>query len=64
MNRAALSEALISRQPAMIRGWLAMMPTVEPSIRARQVMMFRAYIRWGSTYSPLSTMLRMTLYMS
>jgi len=40
MNRADLSEALTSRQPAITFGWLAMMPTVCPSIRAKQVMMF------------------------
>nr|CRL71905.1 hypothetical protein CPGR_00786 [Mycolicibacter nonchromogenicus] len=43
MNRAAFSEALMSRQPANWVGWLATIPTVRPSIRPKPTMMFCAY---------------------
>lgn len=42
MNSAALSEALMSRQPDMTFGWLATMPTVRPLTRAKAVTMLVA----------------------
>ncbi|SIN56419.1 Uncharacterised protein [Mycobacteroides abscessus subsp. abscessus] len=42
MNRAAFSDALISRQPANWVGWLATMPTLRPSMRPKPTMMFCA----------------------
>jgi hypothetical protein len=41
-NRAALIDDLMSRQPASTSGWLATMPTVWPSMRAKPVRMFFA----------------------
>ncbi|CKP13838.1 Uncharacterised protein [Mycobacterium tuberculosis] len=41
-NRAAFSEALISRQPAKCVGWLATMPTGRPSMRPNPTTMFWA----------------------
>ena len=41
-KRAALRELSMSRQPASTIGWLATMPTVEPSRRAKPTMMFLA----------------------
>ena len=41
-KRAALIELLMSRQPASTSGWLATMPTGEPSMRAMPMMMFLA----------------------
>ena len=41
MNRAAFSEALMSRQPANWVGWLATMPTGRPSTRPKPTMMLR-----------------------
>ena len=41
-NRAAFSEALMSRQPANWVGWLATMPTGRPSTRPKPTMMFVA----------------------
>jgi hypothetical protein len=41
-KRAALMEDLMSRQPASTSGWLATMPTVWPSMRAKPMMMFLA----------------------
>ena len=64
MKRVALSEALMSRQPAMTCGWLAMMPTVRPLSRAKQTMMLGAKNSWGSKYVPLSTMALITAFMS
>ena len=42
MNRAAFSEALMSRQPANWVGWLATMPTARPSMRPNPTTMFCA----------------------
>ena len=42
MNRAALSEALMSRTPDSTIGWLAMTPTVRPRMRAKPTTMFIA----------------------
>ena len=41
-KRAALRELSMSRQPASTIGWLATMPTVAPSMRAKPMMMFLA----------------------
>ena len=41
-KRAALTLALMSRQPASSLGWLATMPTVRPSKRAIPITMFLA----------------------
>ena len=42
MKRAALVEALMSSTPASTEGWLAMMPTVPPGMRAKPTTMFMA----------------------
>ncbi len=42
MNRAAFSEALMSRQPANWVGWLATMPTGRPSMRPNPTRMLPA----------------------
>ena len=62
IKRVALSEALISRQPARKLGWLAIMPMTWPLQRAKAVIMFWAYWREGSMKSPLSTMALMTSF--
>ncbi len=41
-KRAALREASMSSTPARTCGWLATMPTVSPSMRAKPTMMFLA----------------------
>ena len=41
-KRAALTELAMSRQPASTIGWLATMPTVRPSMRAKPMTMLRA----------------------
>ena len=64
MNRDALSAALMSRQPAMALGWLAMTPTDLPFRRMKAVMIFRAKYCWYSITSPLSARVRMTAIMS
>ena len=42
IKREDLSDALISKQPAITRGWLAMIPTLCPAKRAKHVMIFCA----------------------
>ena len=42
-NRAPLSDALMSRQPARWAGWLATMPTGRPPRRPKPTTMFGAY---------------------
>src|SRR3990167_7107160 len=63
-KRAALIELLISRQPANTRGWLATIPTVWPSMRAKPMRMFLAYSGCSSKKSPSSTVLTMSSFMS
>ncbi|OGR16766.1 MAG: hypothetical protein A2559_00190 [Deltaproteobacteria bacterium RIFOXYD2_FULL_66_9] len=41
-NRAPLIEELMSRQPARIAGWFAVMPTGRPFMRANPMTMFLA----------------------
>ena len=41
-KRAALIDESMSRQPASTMGWLATMPTVEPSMRAKPMTMLSA----------------------
>jgi hypothetical protein len=42
MNRAALSDALMSRAPASVIGWFAITPTGRPTTRPNPTMMFCA----------------------
>ena len=42
IKREDLSDALISRQPAITFGWLAIIPTLWPLKRAKQVMILVA----------------------
>ena len=63
-NRAAFSEASMSRQPANCIGWLATMPTERPSTRPKPMMMFGANSGCTSRNSPSSTTCSMTVCMS
>ena len=63
-KRAALRELSMSRQPARTIGWLATMPTVEPSIRAKPVMMLRAKSGCSSKKSASSTTFAISSFMS
>jgi hypothetical protein len=53
-NRAAFSDASMSRQPAKCIGWLATTPTGEPSTRPKPTTMFGAKPAWISRNSPSS----------
>ena len=63
-NRAAFSDALMSRQPAKCIGWLATIPTGLPPKRAKHVMIVFAHWPFMSNHSPSSTIRRITSYMS
>ncbi len=54
----------MSSTPASTAGWLATMPTVRPSRRAKQVTMFCAASGWISRKRPSSTTFWMTCLMS
>ena len=47
-NRAAFTDALMSRHPARWAGWLATIPTVRPPSRAKATMMLGANSLWTS----------------
>ena len=63
-NRAALRELSMSRQPASTIGWLATMPIVEPSMRAKPTMMFGAKSGPISKKSRSSTTFSISSFMS
>ena len=54
-NRAAFTDASMSRQPARCAGWFATTPTGRPSRRANPTTMLGAYSGWISKRSPSST---------
>jgi hypothetical protein len=54
----------MSRQPAITIGWLATMPTVWPSMRAKPMTMFLAWSGWTSKKSMSSTTLKISSLMS
>ncbi len=63
-KRAALREESMSRQPASTIGWLATMPTVWPSSRARPIRMLPAWSGCSSKKSPSSTTFSISSFMS
>ena len=63
-KRAAFSELLMSSTPARIFGWLPTMPTGWPSSRAKPQVIDPAQCGKYSKYSPSSTTVRMTSFMS
>ena len=63
-NRAAFSEASMSRVPAKCMGWLATTPTLAPSTRPNPTTMFCAKPAWISRNSPSSRMRVITSCMS
>ena len=63
-KRAAFRELSMSRQPASTIGWLATMPIVVPSIRAKPIRMLRAKSGWISKKSRSSTTFAMSSFMS
>ena len=63
-NRAAFSEASMSRQPANCVGWLATTPTGWPSMRPNPTMMFGANSACTSQNSPSSSRCSMISCMS
>src|SRR2546422_155371 len=64
MNRAPLSEALISSTPASAAGWFATTPTGRPPRRAKPTSRFPAKSPCTSRSSPSSTTRRITSRMS
>ncbi len=63
-KRAAFSDALMSRQPARCRGWLATIPTLAPSMRLKPTTMLGANASWTSTRPISSTTSAITSRMS
>ena len=63
-KRAPLREASESSTPASASGWLATMPTVVPSMRAKPVTMFLACASWISKKSPSSATFTISSLMS
>ena len=63
-NRAAFSEASMSRQPARCIGWLATTPTDAPSTRPKPTTMFGANPACTSRNSPSSSTWVITSCMS
>ena len=63
-KRAPLRDASLSSTPARNIGWLATMPMVRPSMRAKPVTMLRAKVSWISKKSPSSTTLWISSFMS
>ena len=63
-NRAAFSEASMSRQPANWVGWLATTPTDRPSTRPKPTTMFGANRACTSRNSPSSSTRVITSWMS
>ena len=63
-NRAAFSEAAMSRVPANCSGWFATTPTLMPSRRARPVITLGAYSSCSCSRWPSSTIEAMTSSMS
>ena len=64
MNRAALSEALMSMHPACSLGWLAITPTHRPFRWMNPVSMFLAKYGWYSKKLPPSATVSITRRMS
>ena len=64
MKRAALHEALMSRQPAMQPVWFATTPTGIPPMRTKPIIMLRAYIGEISKKKLSSAIFVMMLFMS
>jgi hypothetical protein len=63
-NRAAFSEASMSRQPAKCIGWLATTPTGAPAMRAKPTTMLGANAEWISRNDSVSVTVSMTAWMS
>ncbi len=63
-NRAAFSDASMSRVPANCIGWFATTPTGRPSTRPKPTTMFGANIGCTSRKSSSSTTASMTVCMS
>jgi hypothetical protein len=59
-----LARGVLSSTPASTIGWLATMPTVRPSMRAKPTTMFFAKASWISKKSPSSTTLWISSLMS
>ena len=64
IKRAALSEALMSIQPAIALGWLATTPTDRPFMRINPVTILVAYMAWVSKNSCPSAISRITSLIS
>ena len=64
MKRADLSEASMSRLPALTIGWLAITPMLAPPRRMNPMMMFLAKSSWISKKSLWSATWRMIRFMS
>jgi len=64
MNFAALSDESTMSTPPLTFGWLATIPTVRPSRRAKPTMTSWAKRRLISNQEPASMMRSMTSYMS
>ena len=64
IKRELLSEESTVREPPRNMGWLAMIPTDMPPMRAKPVTMFLANSALASMKSPSSTSFLMTLRMS